>query len=59
MPSSRNFTSKVPTVAQWVKNPTSLCEDVGSIPGLAQWVQDLVLPCATVWVMDVGRIAVV
>ena len=56
---NKSDTWGIPTVAQWVKNPTSLCEDVGSIPGLAQWVQDLVLPCATVWVMDVGRIAVV
>ena len=24
----------VPIVAQWVKNPTSIHEDVGSIPGL-------------------------
>ena len=31
-------------VAQWVKNLTSLHEEVGLIPGLAQWVKDLVLP---------------
>ena len=30
----------VPTVAQWVKNQTSVHEDVGSIPGLTQWVKD-------------------
>ena len=33
----------VPIVAKWVKNPTRMHEDVGSIPGLAQWVKDLVL----------------
>ena len=33
----------VPNVAQWVKNPTSIHEDVGLVPGLLQWVKDLVL----------------
>ena len=32
-----------PVVVQQVKNPTSIHEDVGSIPGLAHWVKDWVL----------------
>ena len=34
----------VPTVAQRVKSPASIHEEVGTIPGLAQLVKDPALP---------------
>ena len=34
----------IPTVAQWVKNPTNIHEDAGLITSLAQWVKDPALP---------------
>ena len=34
----------VPFMAQWVKNPTRIHEDSGSVPGLPQWAKDLALP---------------
>ena len=36
----RERTLGVPALAQQVKNPTSICEDVGLIPGLTWWVKD-------------------
>ena len=34
----------VPFMAQWLTNPASIHEEVGSIPGLTHWVKDLELP---------------
>ena len=46
----------IPIMAQWVKNPTSLREDMGSIPSLAQWIKDPALLQAAVQTADVAGI---
>ena len=43
-------------MAQQAKNPTSILDDMGSIPGLTQWVKDLALPQAVAQVTDVAQV---
>ena len=31
-------------MAQWLTNPTSIYEDMSSVPSLTQWVEDPALP---------------
>ena len=47
---------KLPFVAQRVKNPTSIHEDMGLIPSLARWVKDLALQQDVVYVKDTAGI---
>ena len=44
------------TVVQWVKNSTSVHEDVGSIPGLTQQVKDPPLLQAVAQITDAAQI---
>ena len=39
----------VPTVAQWVKNPTSVHDDAGLKPGLIQWIKGSSGHCHELW----------
>ena len=42
-------------MAQWVKNPASIQEDMSSIPGLAQWVKGsgIAVRCGVGWQLHI------
>ena len=56
-----NLHKRSSLVAQWVKSPTSIHEDMGSIPGLAQWVRDPVFELCRLqmWLGSLVAVAVV
>ena len=49
---SKTKTEDVPIMVQWIRIPTSIHEDVDSIPGLTRWVKDQVLPQTAAQVAD-------
>ena len=53
---NNKFIFGAPIVAQWVKDPASIHEDVSFIPGLIQWVKDLALPQDAAQVMNAAQI---
>ena len=46
----------VPIVAQWLKNPISIHENVDWLPSLAQWVKDQALLQTVVYATDAAWI---